>query len=242
MSAPTPMTRFVTPLLSAVLMLLLAVLTVDPVAAQTRTLVIDDGVVRIDGERVSDDRMPPSLNLSGIQAQYQFVGISQPIVEIEGRFFAVTDRLQPIPEDSVRTANASVVLRNLERTSPASQERASTMDLQAAHQEYLSDVERRSRKLYERLLREHQMEQQSYELARTIRRLPAGPERQAQIDTLRATLNQIFDLKQENRQREIEQLQRQISELRKSLEKREEMRDEMIEQRLQQLIDASALR
>jgi ElaB/YqjD/DUF883 family membrane-anchored ribosome-binding protein len=86
------------------------------------------------------------------------------------------------------------------------------------------------------------MEQQTYELARTIRRLPAGPERQAQIDTLRATLNRIFDLKQENRQREIEQLQRQISELRKSLRKREEMRDEMIEQRLQQLIDASEVR
>jgi len=235
------MKRFVTPLLSVVLMLLLAVLTVDPVAAQTRTLVIDDGVVRIDGERLSDDRMPPSLNLAGIQAQYQFVGISQPIVEIEGQFFAVTDRLQPIPEDSVRTANASVVLRNLKRTSPASQERTGS-ELQAAHQEYLSDVERRSRKLYERLLREHQMEQQSYELARTIRRLPAGPERQAQIDTLRATLNRIFDLKQENRQREIDQLQRQISELRQSLEKREEMRNEMIEQRLQQLIDASALR
>jgi ElaB/YqjD/DUF883 family membrane-anchored ribosome-binding protein len=86
------------------------------------------------------------------------------------------------------------------------------------------------------------MEQQTYELARTIRRLPTGPERQAQIDTLRATLNRIFDLKQENRQREIEQLQRQISELRKSLRKREEMRDEMIEQRLQQLIDASEVR
>jgi hypothetical protein len=241
MSASTPMKRQPFSFLSFVLLLLVAGLTAGPASAQTRTLVIDDGVVRIDGEQLAEDRLPASLDLSGIRAQYQFVGIAQPIVEIDGRFFAVTDRLRPVPEDSVRNANASVVLRNLDRTATASQQPASA-DLQSAHQEYLSDVERRSRKLYERLVREHRMEQQTYELARTIRRLPAGPERQAQIDTLRATLNRIFDLKQENRQREIEQLQRQISELRKSLRKREEMRDEMIEQRLQQLIDASEVR
>jgi alcohol dehydrogenase class IV len=56
---------------------------------------------------------------------------------------------------------------------------------------------------------------------------------------LRATLNRIFDLKQENRRREIDQLQRQIAELQNSLKQRERMREEMIDRRLQQLVDAA---
>lgn len=209
----------------------------QPATAQTtRTLVIEDGVVRIDGQPVPESQWPASLDVRGVRAQYQFVGIQRPVVELDGRLYAVTDRLEPVPEDSVRSANASVVLRNLDRREPAG---GPSNDLQAAHEEYLHDVERRSRKLYERLLRERRMEQQTYDLARTIERLPEGPERQAQIDTLRATLNRIFDLKQENRRREIDQLQRQIAELQNSLKQRERMREEMIDRRLQQLVDAA---
>jgi hypothetical protein len=232
-------------------------------AQQTRTLVIHDGEVHIDGEVVPKAEWPSSLDLSGVSAQYQFVGIQRPVVEIDGRLFAVTDRLEPVSKDEVQGADASVVLRNLGRpnaargsltatprrqglqatgtmqNAPASDPASSRLsERQMAHQEYLSEVQRQSRELYERLLRERRMEQQTYELARTIRRLPEGEERQAQIDTLRATLNRIFDLKQENRRREIEQLQRQIMELQQSLRKREEMRDTMIDHRLQQLIDA----
>jgi hypothetical protein len=209
----------------------------QPATAQTtRTLVIEDGVVRIDGQPVPESQWPASLDVRGVRAQYKFVGIQRPVVELDGRLYAVTDRLEPVPEDSVRSANASVVLRNLDRREPAG---GPSNDLQAAHEEYLHDVERRSRKLYERLLRERRMEQQTYDLARTIERLPEGPERQAQIDTLRATLNRIFDLKQENRRREIDQLQRQIAELQNSLKQRERMREEMIDRRLQQLVDAA---
>jgi len=212
-------------------------------AQSTRTLTIDDGTVHIDGQLVPKGQWPPSLDLSGVQAQYQFVGIQRPVVEIDGRLFAVTDRLEPVSEREIQSANASVILRDLNRrSSPApagSTNLRPTDDLQAAHREYLSEVQRQSHQLYERLLRERRMEQQTYELAKLVRQLPEGPERQAKVDTLRATLNRIFDLKQENRRREIEQLQRQILELQKSIRKREDMREQMVEHRLQQLIDAS---
>ena len=76
-------------------------------------------------------------------------------------------------------------------------------------------------------------------LARTIRLLPEGAERRAQIDTLRAMLEDIFAVKQENRRREIERLQRQIRELQENLQRRAQMRDRMIDRHLRQLIDST---
>jgi hypothetical protein len=52
-------------------------------------------------------------------------------------------------------------------------------------------------------------------------------------------LEDIFEIKQENRRREVERLQRQIRELQQNLRKREQMRDRMIDRRLGQLIDSA---
>jgi len=100
-------------------------------------------------------------------------------------------------------------------------------------------MQQRHKQLYERLMHERQMEAETYDLARVIRQLPPGAEQQQYLDSLRTTLNEIFELKQENRRREIQQLENQITELRRRLEKREDMRDEMVEQRIQQLIGES---
>lgn len=226
----------------------------DPVAAQeARTLDIRDGRVFIDGRALSSDQLPPSLDLDGVEARYHFVGIQRPVVEIDGQLFAVNDRLEPVSEDEVRRQNASVILRGVNQRQRASGVQAASSagatsapsaarnssDLHAAQQEYLSEMQRRHRELYDRLVRERQMEAETMELARVIRLLPDGPERQAQIDTLRATLNEIFDLKQENRRREIEALQQQIMDLQRSLKQREQMRDAMVDQRIQQLLGTS---
>jgi hypothetical protein len=108
--------------------------------------------------------------------------------------------------------------------------------MQEAHQKYLSEIQQSHQELYRNLVRERRMESESREIARTIRLLPDGPERDAQKDTLRATLNRIFELKQENRRREIDQLQSQIDELERRLEQRESMREEMIERRMNELL------
>ncbi|WP_232798198.1 hypothetical protein [Salinibacter altiplanensis] len=211
-------------------------------AQQTRTLNIRGGTVYVDGQPLSEDRLPDSLNLQSVQADYRFVGIQRPVVELKGRLFVVQDGLRPISEEEVREQRASVVLG-----SDAVQARAAASrggmgpanSPEASHRQYLNAVQRSSRELYERLQRERQMEQDAQRLARTVRLLPEGRERQAQIDTLRAMLKDIFAVKQENRRREIERLQRQIRGLQENLQRRAQMRERMIDRHLRQLIDST---
>lgn len=219
-------------------------------AQQARTLRIHDGTVYVDGQPLSGDQLPDSLNLQGIETQYRFVGVRRPVVELNGRLFALQDGLEPVTEAEVRREQRAVVLRSrssrarssrtASAASPSRSKRA--MAPKANHQQYLNAVQRSSRELYERLLHERRMEENAEDLARAIRLLPEGEERRVKIDTLRAMLENIFEIKQENRRREVKRLQRQIRELQQNLRKREQMRDRMIERRLGKLIDSARRR
>lgn len=217
-------------------------------AQQTRTLNIQDGTVYVDGRPLSADQLPDGLDLQDVSAQYRFVGIRRPVVELNGRLFAVEEGLTPVTEEEVREERGSVVLHDGPSRSPSPQKAASpartsgegrSIRPEADHREYLEAVQRSSRELYERLQRERQMEQNAQALARTVRLLPEGPKRRAKIDTLRALLEDIFEVKQENRRREMKRLQRQMRKLKKNLRKREQMRDRMIDRHLRQLIDST---
>ena len=209
-------------------------------AQQTRTLNIRDGTVYVDGRPLADDQLPDSLNLQGINAHYRFLDIQRPVIELNGRLFAVGEGLTPVTEEEVRKQRASVVLGGAWTRSQASGPRRNTTASRPDHGPYLSELQRSSRKLYERLLRERRMEQSARDLAHAIRLMPEGEERQARIDTLRAMLQDIFELKQENRRREIDRLEREIQELQRSLQKRRQMRERMIQYRLNELTGATA--
>lgn len=211
-------------------------------AQQTRTLNIRDGTVYVDGKPLSEDQIPDSLKLEGVDAHYRFVGIERPVIELNGRLFAIEDGLTPVSEEEVREQRGSVILGSgamQSRSAPQAMSRSSSARPEAGQQQYLDAIQRSSRELYERLLRERRMERSAQELARAIRLLPEGTERQAKIDTLRAMLEDIFALKQENQRREIERLQQQIRELQRTLQKRAQMRDLMIDRRLRQLTDST---
>lgn len=234
--------------------LLLSVLlwsAVVPVASaqQARTLTIRDGTVYVDGRQLAANQVPDDLDLEGITAQYRFVGIQRPVIELGGRLYAVDDGLTQVTEEEVNAEKSSVILQDIEARPAARKQEGkgpavstsarSTREAQAAQQQYLSEVQRANRALYERLVRERTMENQAQDLARVIRMLPeASDERRAKEDSLRALLNDIFELKQENRRREIERLQREIQQLQRSLQKRKRMRDAMIDHRLDQLVGA----
>lgn len=206
-------------------------------AQPSRTLVIQDGAVYLDGERVPESQWPPSLDVRNLNVQYSFSGIAEPVVELNGALYAIGDSLTPVDPGGVSTQQPTVRLQ--QEAASGSGERvgsASASQFQQYQAQYLEEIQRRHKQLYDQLMRERQMEAETHGLARTIRQLPAGPERQRYLDSLRTTLNQIFELKQENRRREIAQLEEQIQELQRRLERREEMRVEMIEQRIQQLI------
>lgn len=103
-------------------------------------------------------------------------------------------------------------------------------------EQYLSEVQQQNQDLYRRLVREWQMERETHRLADSIRRLPDGPQRAAQVDLLRDLLDQIFELKQQNREEEIAALKERLLEAQDRLDQREDMRSQIIDRRLQQLI------
>ena len=208
-------------------------------AQQTRTLTIRDGTIHVDGQKLSDNQVPSDLDLEGVTAQYQFVGIQRPVIELNGRLFAIRNGLKKVSEDEVNGQTSSVILQEISARPSAA--RASSAESSDPQRQYLNDVQKANRKLYDRLVRERTMEQKAKNLAHVIRMTPEqSAERQAKTDSLRALLNDIFELKQENRRREIDRLEREIQELQRSLQKRRQMRDRMIQYRLNELIGATA--
>lgn len=103
-------------------------------------------------------------------------------------------------------------------------------------QSYFSDVWRSDQNLYALLIHELRLEREAAALAREIRSLPDGNLRQSRIEQLREKLYAIFELKQKNRRREIEQLEQQLGALKERLQERQQQRDLIIDQYLKQLI------
>ena len=103
-------------------------------------------------------------------------------------------------------------------------------------QHYLDGIQREDEDLYDRLLHEHEMERESIRLSNEIRSMGDDTERADRIDDLRQTLDEIFELKQANRRREIEQFENRLEELQARLEERERLREEIIDGRLRQLL------
>ena len=108
---------------------------------------------------------------------------------------------------------------------------------QTETQRYLSAMQRGNKALYERLMKERELEAKSQMLAARVRALTEDdPERKALTKELRQQLDEIFVLKEENRRRETEQLEKELKVLREQLSKREENREQIIERRLNRLL------
>jgi len=102
-------------------------------------------------------------------------------------------------------------------------------------QSYLEAVQQADQELHSRLIREQELEAQTQALAREVATAD-GEEQEVLRRELRAQLEEIFEMKQENRAREIQQLQEEMGRLRQRLEKRERYREYMIERRLRYLL------
>lgn len=187
-----------------------------PAAGQTtmeRSLHIQDGTVYIDGEEVSSDALPQGLRIEGIHLRYHVRGIEEPIVQIQGRTYRLT----------------ATGLEPLEAPRPDS-------DHDDPSTEYLDLLRAQSQALYEDVRREYALEHTAQQRAYRIRQMEAGPERTAHLDTLRQTVSQLFDIKQANRQREIEHLEQQVELMRQRMHERSAHRETMINQRIRQLL------
>ncbi len=106
-------------------------------------------------------------------------------------------------------------------------------------QSYLEDLQDRNGGLYDGILREHLMEIETRRLASQIL-ATADASRRAELRThLAERLEEIFELKQENRRAEIEQLDGRLRELRSLMDTRQGRKKELIESRIQDLLDAA---
>jgi hypothetical protein len=103
-------------------------------------------------------------------------------------------------------------------------------------QSYLDQVGQRDQALYQRLINELELERETQRLAAEARGLPAGEARERKLVELRDLLRKILDLKQENRRREIAQLESELTLLHQRLAEREALKDRMIEKRMQELL------
>ncbi len=103
-------------------------------------------------------------------------------------------------------------------------------------QSYLYDVQKHDHGLFEQLLREQDMEQESLQLAARIRAMDDTAARHRLVEELRHKLDRSFELKQMNRRSEIEQLQARLIELQNRLNEREQMRERIIQLRMKELL------
>ena len=101
---------------------------------------------------------------------------------------------------------------------------------------YWDAVRKSDETLYDQLVEEWNLESNIQALAAKARSLPQGSEREGLVAELKSLLGEAFELKQENRRREIDQLEDELKTLQHRLQERESLRSKIIERRLSQLI------
>ena len=86
-----------------------------------------------------------------------------------------------------------------------------------------------------------EMERHSVELGQKIRRAADDETKKSAAAELKELLSKLFDLRQDEREKSLQQLEREVKEVREALEKRKARRDEMIQHRFDQLTGRAEL-
>ncbi len=138
--------------------------------------------------------------------------------------------------DSVREPEAAEIAMHL-KLGAENMARMAQSFPQVQLETYLADMHEMDSGLYKRLMREQQMEMETHQLAMKIRDASSRADQERIASQLRTALNEIFQLKQENRKTEIEQLTNKLNELQKQLKERESLRKDIVENRIKELLD-----
>jgi len=105
------------------------------------------------------------------------------------------------------------------------------------YEAYMGSMQNQNRRLYEELVRERDMEMRTHQLAQAIQAANTEAEQKEHLEELRKILTEIFELKQANREKEIQQIEQQLKELQSRLEDREALKEDIIESRLNDLLN-----
>ena len=99
----------------------------------------------------------------------------------------------------------------------------------------MKDLKERDPERFKLTMRIVELDRHSAELGQKVRRAPDEDAKKQAATELKEVLNKLFDLRQEEREKNVQQLDRDLKELRESLEKRKTKRDEIIQHRFDQL-------
>lgn len=145
------------------------------------------------------------------------------------------DSIRVLFEASSEANPSSVMVRQMVAQAERTARIAEALP-QAQFQAYLHEIQDTDQQLYSQLRLEHQMEMESQQLAAKLAFARTNRDKQRIRKDLEAKLSEIFDLKQQNRAREVQQLSMQLEELRSRLRAREDQRDALIERRIEELL------
>ena len=99
----------------------------------------------------------------------------------------------------------------------------------------MAELKQRDPKGYERIVELRRAERESMELAEQARRAPPE-EREAATKKLKENLSRLFDLREENRARELSELKRRVEALEKALADRKGGKERIVEKRRRELM------
>jgi hypothetical protein len=224
-------------------------------AQMVRTLVIKDNRVFIDGRELEASKVPAGVEVKGLTLSYSFIGVDMPVVTLGSDLYAVrADHLQRLePNDQKQVLSTSERRR---RELDASNgwivdfdrgqyytfqgerleaEEAVPRLLNEANALYLEDLQKQNKRLFARLSREQELERQAEILASVIRSADPSEDHSLQVEALTGMLEEIFELKQQNRRDEIAQFETELDDLKQRVESRQALKDEIIERRLNRL-------
>jgi hypothetical protein len=204
---------------------------------------VEDGklVPFIPGERRAfhlrrdDDASFPGLSWRAAESAQHVFFLNQRAAELE----RVAEEIRVVDAREMRP-RADHIARIVTRANEVAQVARELPDMEIRH--YMVRMREQDGALYERLVREQQMEFETLEMARRVWHIGRTPTPSAEAERLTSRLVEIFELKQENRRYEIQTLERQLQELRERLLERERQRDVIIEQRFRQLVEAAESR
>ena len=187
-------------------------------------LSIQNGVLTHDGV-VLPHAAPASLDLTGIELDFQYSGPVTPVISIDGAPYVFeNERLVPFSESS----RVGERVYGLGEPMPVDQ---------ASDAAYLQDVAQRDAALYRQIEHEATLEADALRRADRIRGMAPGEERDAAREELRALLSDLLQLMHANRREELSRMQERVDAVRAQLDKRTAMHDAIVDSRLRALCD-----
>jgi hypothetical protein len=200
--------------------------------AGVHRLEIRDGRVFHDGTEIPASALPDGMDVEGVTFTFEYGGPVMPALTLNGRVFALENGQLIALED----AAGGSVPRALAVADPGVEPPpAEDARQRQAEMAYLQTLSERDRALYERLMRERDMEAEALRVAYVLRRTTDEETRDRLRNRLLGQIDAIFELKQENRREEIQQVEGMLEAMRTQLQRREALRVELVQKRLSQL-------